>query len=463
MKRFHFVAILAMFAALLGCSKPAEEGNGVEVAKSELSIGLPIGISRTAIDDNGKASWTEGDTFTLWAENQTGGYSLDGANFTMMYYWHSAQSAVFTSFADAPAEGEYTYYAVAPTPESSANGYANFTIPAIQQGDSFNGAYDVMVATPCKAEAISAEKVNKLALDFHHKMHTLKLTIPEGKNPFSEALKQIVFTFPNNVVGGASVSIAEPEAAATVNPTGNTLTINTPNGFNVGGNAWGAILPVAISGEVSYYAVSMSGQLTQTRTFALNKECKEGHITPLHVTIPEAIPPTILRFIINKNNLGEAVQSITLLDSNGVAVKSFAANSNNTYDWVEYTLYENGSFKNYAGKTFTVRYESAHAIVENKVQIPSSLNKQGVNIININVPYLFYEDFTNIHTSFEKDDEKVSNLMEANGMLLNNYMYVSGWNGAHIKGSPPEYNGCNPFEWSSRLTFDKEPQVGRKC
>ena len=85
MKRFHFVAILAMFAALLGCSKPAEEGNGVEVAKSELSIGLPIGISRTAIDDNGKASWTEGDTFTLWAENQTGGYSLDGANFTMMY------------------------------------------------------------------------------------------------------------------------------------------------------------------------------------------------------------------------------------------------------------------------------------------------------------------------------------------------------------------------------------------
>ena len=434
MKKFHFVAVFAALAALMGCSKSLDAGVGIEVAKSELSVGLPINISRTAIDDKGKASWTEGDTFTLWAENRTGGYSLNGADFTMMYYWHSLKSAVFTSFANAPAEGEYTYYAVAPTPESHAKNVANFTIPAVQQGDSFNGAYDVMVATPCKAEAISAEKINELALDFHHKMHSLKLTIPEGKNPFSEPISQIVFTFPNKVVGGASVSILDPEKAATVTPTGNTLTINTPSGFNVGDAAWGVILPVAISGEVSYYAVSMSGQLTQTRTFALNKECKEGHITPLHVTIPEAIPPTVLRFAIGKNNLGEAVQTITILDHNGSAVKSFAANSSNKYDWIEYSLFNDGTFKNYAGKTFTVRFESAHAIVETKVQIPSSLNKQGVNTINLDVPYLFYEDFTNIHTSFEKDDERVDYLMEANGMLLNNYMYVSGWNGAHIKG-----------------------------
>ena len=434
MKKFHFVAVLVALAALWSCSQPIEDGVSTEVAKSELSVGLPINISRTAIDDEGKASWTEGDTFSLWAENRTGGYGLDGATFTMMYYWHSFQSAVFTSFANAPADGEYTYYAVAPTPESSANGIANYTIPATQQGDSFNGAYDVMVATPTVAEAISSEKVNELALDFHHKMHTLKLTIPEGKNPFSEAISKIVFTFPNNVVGGASVSIAEPEQAATINPTGNTLTINTPSGFNEGGTAWGVILPVTISGEVSYYAVSASGQITLNRTFALNKECKEGHITPLQLTIPEPIPPTVVRFTVSKNNLGEALQSITLLDSNGVAVKTFAGNSSNVYDWTEYSLYEDGTLKNYAGKSFTVRYESAHAIVENKVQIPSSLNKQGVNNITINVPYLFYEDFTNIHTSFEKDDARVSNLMEADGMLLNDYMYVSGWNGAHIKG-----------------------------
>ena len=434
MKKIYFVAFCVMGLLLGGCSQIGDNGERVEVAQTELSVGLPIGINRTAIDDEGKASWTEGDTFALWAENKTGMMKMDGVKFSMIYYWHSLQSAVFTATANVLEEGNYTYYAAAPMPETYSNGKASYTIPASQQGDSFNGAYDIMVAEPTEAKALSADKVNNLALDFHHKMHTLKMVVPEGKNPFSEAIKQIVFTFPNNVVGGASVSILDPESATTINPTGNTLTINTPNGFNVGDVAWGVILPVAISGEVSYYAVSMSGQLTQTRTFSLNKECKEGHITPLQLTIPEPIPPTILRFTVSKNNLGESLQSITILDGNGSVVKTFASNSSNVYDWVENGLYENGTIKNYAGKTFTVRYESAHAIVENKVQIPSAVTKQGVTNIAINVPYLFYEDFTNIHTNFEKDDERVSNLMEANGMLLNDYMYVSGWNGAHIKG-----------------------------
>ena len=84
MKKFHFVAVLVALAALWSCSQPIEDGVSTEVAKSELSVGLPINISRTAIDDEGKASWTEGDTFSLWAENRTGGYGLDGATFTMM-------------------------------------------------------------------------------------------------------------------------------------------------------------------------------------------------------------------------------------------------------------------------------------------------------------------------------------------------------------------------------------------
>ena len=434
MKKFYFVAVFATLALLCGCSTAVDEGNSVELAKSELSIGLPIGISRTAIDDEGKASWVEGDTFALWAENRTGALKIDGAKFQMMYYWHSLQSAVFTSTANALTKGDYTYYAVAPMYEAIEKGKAVYTIPAEQQGDAFNGAYDIMVATPIKTEALSADKVNNLALDFQHKMHTLKLTIPEGKNTFSEAISKIVFTFPNNIVGKASVAIFDPNVATTVTPTDNSLTINTPSGFDEGDVAWGAILPVTISGEVSYYAVSMSGQITKTRTFSLNKECKEGHITPLQLTIPEPISPTVLRFTISKNNLGEALQSITLLDGNGNAVKTFASNSSNIYDWIENGLYEKGSIKNYAGKTFTVRYESAHAIVENKVQIPSSLNKQVVNNISISVPYLFFEDFSSIHTNFDKDDYNSGSLMTSDGILLDSYMGVSGWNAAHVKG-----------------------------
>ena len=121
-----FVAL----ALLGGCSKSG--GNEAEqvVTKSELSIGLPIGISRTAVDAEGRASWVEGDTFALWAENATGGYIYNAVPFQMMYYWHSLQEAVFTSNANSLAEGIYTYYAVSPTPESTNALKATYTIPA---------------------------------------------------------------------------------------------------------------------------------------------------------------------------------------------------------------------------------------------------------------------------------------------------------------------------------------------
>ena len=211
MKRFYFVAVFATLALLCGCSKAVDEGKAVEVAKSELSIGLPIGISRTAMSDEGKASWVEGDTFTLWAENRTGGFNINGADFTLMYYWHSYQSAVFTSQANALAEGDYTYYAVSPKPQSTNGLKATYTIPAEQNGTSFNGGYDIMVATPVEAEALSAEKVNNLALDFQHKMHTLKMTI--AKNNFPYVISKLDLTFPSSVVGKVVVDAKNNGAA----------------------------------------------------------------------------------------------------------------------------------------------------------------------------------------------------------------------------------------------------------
>lgn len=432
MKRFYFVAVFATLALLCGCSKAVDEGKAVEVAKSELSIGLPIGISRTAVDAEGKASWVEGDTFALWAENTTGQLKLEGAEFQMMYYWHSYQSAVFTSQANALAEGDYTYYAVSPKPQSTNGLKATYTIPAEQNGTSFNGGYDIMVATPVEAEALSAEKVNNLALDFQHKMHTLKMTIAE--NSFNSKVSKLIFTFPSEVTGKVTVDAANPDAAPVLENASRELTIDCGNGITNGNTVWAAIIPQAVSGEASYCAVSELGQLTNTRKFLLDRELKEGHITPLQLSLPEAIPPTILRFTIGTNNLGEAIQNITLIDSNGVAVVTLAGNSNNEFDWIEYPLYENGTFKNYVGQTLTVRYESAHAIVEDKVQIPSSINKQAVTNITINVPYLFFEDFSSIHTDFDKDDYNGGSLMTSDGILLDNYMGVSGWNAAHVKG-----------------------------
>ena len=435
MKKFHFVTVLALIAALLGCSKAIDDAPAVDVAKSELSIGLPIGISRTAMDNEGNASWVEGDTFTLWAENRTGGFNLNGVDFTMMYYWHSSQSAVFTSYANALTEGEYTYYAVSPKPESTNNRVATYSLPAEQQGDVVNGAYDIMVATPTTAEALSEEKLNNLALDFNHKTHLLKMVIPKNGNPLSSPIKQVVFTFPTTVVGKFTIDATNPEAAPIVSSGSRQLIVNIPNGFDEGEQAWARIIEGAVSGNVTYYAVSTIGERTTDRVFNLSKECKGGHITPLSLTIPEPIPPTILRLKVGKNNLGEAVQKISIFDHTGKELQSYATNTSNTYDLVQHGIYEDGVFQTYTGKTFTIRFESLHAIVEKKITVPSSITKYEVNTLaTIDVPYLFYEDFTSIHTSFEKDDARVDNLRSANGMLLNSYMSVSGWNGAHIKG-----------------------------
>ena len=436
MKKFHFIVALAIIACLYGCTKTSEEKLcNTKVAQAEFAIGLPIEISRTAMSDEGKASWVDGDTFTLWAKNRTGGFNINGADFKLYYFWHSFASAVFISNTNILTEGSYTYYAVSPMPQSRNGSKASYSIPSEQLGTTLDGSYDVMVATPVESEALSTEKVNNLALDFNHKTHLFKMVIPQNGNPLNEAISKIVFTFPTPVTGEFTIDATNPAAAPTINNGSRQLVVNIPEGVNEGEYAWGRIIETSISGNVTYYAVSTIGERTTERTFKLSKECLGGHITPLSLRIPDPIPPTVLRFKVGKNNLGEAVQKVSIIDHNGKELKIFAVNSSNTYDLEQHGIYEEGLFQTYTGRTFTIRFESEHAIVEKMVTIPSTIAKNEVNTVaTIDVPYLFYEDFTSIHTSFEKDDERVDNLMSANGMLLDNYMSVSGWNGAHIKG-----------------------------
>ena len=257
MKRFQFVTLLATLALFCGCSKTTEEGIGVDVAKTEFSIGLPIGISRTTVNEDGEASWVEGDTFALWAMNRTGGFNINGADFTMMYYWHSLQSAVFTSSeANSIADGTYTYYAVSPMPNSITGYKATYTLPAEQQGDSFNGAYDIMVATPLDAEAVVTGKVNNLALDFQHKMHTLKIEI--AKNTFGLDISRLVLNFTTEVTGSVTIDATNATNAPTLANGSKTLTINLATPINEGDTAWAVICPAHIT-DVQIIAYATDG------------------------------------------------------------------------------------------------------------------------------------------------------------------------------------------------------------
>ena len=439
MKRLYIVAAFATLALTASCIKTADENSTVEVAKSELSIGLPIGINRTAIDNEGRASWTTGDTFALWAEDLAGSYALDGLMFKMMYYWHSLQSAVFTSTTDGLAEGDYTYYAVAPKPTTQSGNTATYNLPSEQTADQFNGAYDIMVATPLFAEAISNDKINNLALDFNHKMHVLKFNIAE--NRLGSEIAKLQFTFPTEVVGDVSVDITNPVAAATLAQGSKNLNLNMAEAIDKGDVAWGVIFPKEISGNIEMVAIGVDGRESISKTIELSKECLEGHISPFALTVPGV--KATLRFSIGNNYLGEKIQKMTIADHTGASIV-FPYNKENVYDY-KVNSDDAAVFDHYESKVFTATFESANAIVTTTFTMPSALSN-GMNIIPaIDVPYLFFEDFSCIHTAGESygDNSCGSSEREQPGVNLDQYMDHKGWNAARFMlgvGTCPRIN-----------------------
>lgn len=428
MKRLYIVAAFAALAFTTGCVKTTVENNTVDVAEPELSISLPIGISRTAIDNEGRASWTTGDTFALWAEESAGDYALDGLVFKMTYYWHSLQSAVFSTITDGLAEGDYTYYAVAPKPTSQNGTKATFNLPAEQTGDSFNGVYDIMVATPLYAEALSHDKINNLALDFNHKMHVLKFNIAE--NRLGCDIAKLRFTFPTEVVGEVSVDVTNPIAAATLAQGSKNLNINMVEGGDKGDVVWGVIFPKTISGNVEMVAIGVDGGESINKTIALNKECVEGHITPFALTVPGV--KATLRFSMGNNYLGEKIQKMTITDHTGASVV-FPYNETNIYDY-KVNSDDASAFDHYEGKIFTATFESANAIVSTTFTMPSALSN-GINVIPaIDVPYLLFEDFSCIHTAGESygDNKCAEDERKQPGVSLDKYMNHKGWNAARF-------------------------------
>ena len=433
MKKIYFMATFIALATFGGCSTTIDGGDDINLAKSEISIGLPIGINRTAVDAEGKATWVEGDSFSLWAENRTGAFVHNGVDFKMMYYWHSLQSAVFTSNANSLSEGNYTYYAVSPKPESIDGRKATYTLPAVQQGDSFNGAYDIMVATPVDAPALSADKVNNLALDFQHKMHTLKLTIAEDN--FLLGTAKLQFEFPVPVTGTVKVDATDHTVAPTVSNSSNILTIETSDVVSVGDTLYGMIVPGTINGEVKLTAISKVGQKSEVRTFNISKEMKEGHITPMSLVIPQPYRKSTIRFSIGTNNLGEAIQKLHIVDNNGSTIATFNANSSNTYEMVHEGDISKSNFMSYSGKPFTARFESAHAIVEQKFTMPTITAYTTVVVPTFTVPYLLFEDFSEA-ISYSQNDSYTAgtnNDRTTSGYLLNGYMPANGWNASRFK------------------------------
>ena len=432
MKKFYLVSTLIFAIAVVGCSKQENNNGAVDVENTTLSVGLPSEISRTAVDDAGSARWVAGDTFALWAENRTGMMKAEAVEFLMYYYWHSYQYAVFTAKSfPTLEEGEYTYYATAPTPNSTANWVANYTIPTEQAADAFNGKLDIMVATPLVAEAITPDNtVNTLDMDFAHKTHLLKVNIAE--NELGTPISTLRFTFPTGVTGTMSLDVKDATAAPTLSDASTALNLNLSNAIDVGnGTAWGTIFPANVEGDVKVTAVGTDGRLSKEKTINIAKNYEEGHITPLSFSVP-VIRPT-LRFSIGTNYLGEPIEKLKITDHQGGSAE-WDVNEHNRYDYSIDGDFTESVFDHYEGQTFTATFESKNAIVSTTFVMPSDLT-WGLNVIPaIDVPYLLFEDFSCIHTAGESygDNGQASDERKQPGVSLDSYMSHTGWNAARF-------------------------------
>ena len=431
MKKIFTSVVLAL--CFVACQQEVTPQHDTPSGKIKVSIGQTLSIkSRTSIGDDGhSAIWSAGDKIALWAESRSGNFAMQAEPFALYHFSESYDTAVFSAFINPMEEGEYTYYATYPIPNSINGTKATYTIAAEQQGDTFVGDCDIMVSNPVTARELAEGVVNDLNFRFAHKMHALRITMPGDGTMNGYPIDCIEFTFPTEVTGDVVVDVANPSAPATLVNGSKNLKVNIPAGYKEGDTVWAMIFPTKLTGEISY-RVHASGYKSVYKSVSISKTAQESHISPMSFAVPGLSYVTDLYINVTDNMLGEDYNSITIYDMSGNKLQSHSANSSHTY----YATSVNGQIdsSSLSGTQYRVVYESDNAIVEDVVTV-SNITPYRNNSVASKVPYLLFEDFSSIHTTHANcgdDDSSYGDDREQPGESLNNYMGSQGWSAARF-------------------------------
>ncbi len=396
---------------------------------AEVGFELPVDATRTMLGPDGKTTrWAPGDKLAVWAKDADGNFAFEGAQFAMRYYSEEFNHAYFTSNMEAMADGEYTYMLSYPVPTSTNGTLATYNIPKTQNGE-YDSRYDVMLAEPIVEGALSAKSTVELNTIMRHKMHALKITIPEGRNLFGQRFYRLEIEFPTDVVGDITIDVSDPSETPVYTNTSNTVVVENASGFDAGDNIWVFVLPGTVDGDVSY-KVRGERRNSNVSTYPLQRQMLEGHVTPIRMATPTIYPYyTSLMLSVDQNNLGEDFNFFDVYDSNGNHMGKFERNAKN-----EYYIYYEGEFDadQYDNSTWRVVFDSEHAVVETTINL-GDMTDYSEHYSWMNVPYLFSEDFSTLST-FDGDYTggpytSTSNASKA-GRDLSQYGIAAGWTGA---------------------------------
>lgn len=409
-------ALLALSLIGVSCSDPAKEQVPSAPGKISVTIGSGPRIeiepqSRTAIDEDGVTiRWADEDKIALWAVTDRDTPVFGGAEFSLWHYNTTFRHAKFRGEIPVMEPGTYTYLATSPVPAAVSGTLASYDIPAVQDG-TFDGAYDVMVATPVQGPALlEGDNSDAVRMAFRHKVHVLKIHIPS--NALGEPVSQLEIAFPQPVTGRLTVDAADPDAEAVLTDGSSLLTLRFAQPVEAGATVYATIAPADLSQELPI-VITASGETRASKpgTFA-GKNFLAGHTTPIRFFVPETQTLfTRLRFTLTdtgEGTLGERISSFTLSADgarfdNGESARTFEVTGAG-----DYFLNFRENPEALQGREITVSYESENALVSNSVVLPATFVAETVNdAATLSVPYLLEEDFRSIDSFGSDDNPKV--------------------------------------------------------
>lgn len=407
-----------------------------------MEVGFAVGGSTKTISgpDALTTMWQAGDEMSLWALGESG-YVLQNQNFRA-FAVDGSRAFFSATLAQPMPEGDYSYYACYPVPESVSGTVASFVIPSVQDGKASGGS-DIMLAVPARAaglKAIGADAIDhsELGLELQHLLHRLRF-YTDGTGLGGEQIQKLEISFPAAVAGGYQMDVTGADSPV-LTGTGRTVTVelDEPLAFSDPSQrsyAVVSIAPVSFGPSdvmtVRMFTASKLATATiplQGRTFAA------GRSTPVKL-IPDAVHDFCrLGVRVLTNNLGEPVQSITFTAPAGCR---WSDNGSETFVYTvdggidaghsfELGFEDVDAFRSLSGQTVTVTYDSEHVRISEQIRI-GDLSSRFAADMDLNVPYLLFEDFSTVG-SFSSSDAYGT----ANAGSKDAYSFLDGWTGGRV-------------------------------
>lgn len=420
-----FTLLSALSLLLVSCEQFETPTINAPEGKVRVTIKSGSAQSRTSVAENGlSTTWCNDDQIAVWASNGSANV-LNAQPFKVFY--SQGNYTEFTTDITPMGDGTFTYYATHPLPATISGTTATFPIESVQQG-SFDGTNDILVAYPASGLALENEDA-EVSLTFKHKMHTLRMFVPDDVEGMGEPIRRIDITFPTQVVGDVSVDYTSASTPATLANGSNTVSVEIPEGLSASSEAarkyaYAIVFPATMNESDQITFTVSTDNYRSVQSFGA-RSLSEGGSTPVRLTCsPDN--RTILRFTIGENYLGEKPIKVTFSAAIGEAVADCAT----TFDKFGYYDLDVTDLEGLAGQPITVTYESENAIVTQSLTLPNYEAGKLTNV-DLTVPYLLYEDFSTVG-NISSNDGYTSGFSTGS---MSGVAFLNGWSGGRIGAS----------------------------